>query len=205
MNIFGRHKNSQEEAKVQKSTEYMKKLLVGIYAENKNRGIGSTLETLIEFFINNGLWVEKDGLGDFMAVGKESVVYKSRYENVVYKVKHSNGFILTILGAIYHNILFPHTFYSFAGFTSYKDRIAVVLKQKFVNGTHATYPQIERYLKSNGFDYYYMSGCIMAWKRGVNGIRCADICPKNAIFADGKTYLIDASFEFKDLNFTTMF
>ena len=29
-----------------------------------------------------------------------------------------------------------------------------------------------------------------------NGIRCADICPKNAIFADGKTYIIDATFAF---------
>ncbi len=105
----------------------------------------------------------------------------------------------------YSQHFFPDTFYTFVGFTSFQNKIAVVLKQKFVGVTHSTYSQIEKYLKSHGLDYYYMPGCIMAWKRGVNGIRCADICPKNAIFADGKTYIIDASFEFKDLNFTTMF
>ena len=193
MNIFGRHKNTQEEAIVQKSTEYLRKLVIACLAEKENHGIGFALEEWKEFFITHGFWLENEGLWDFMAVGKESGVYKSRYENVVYKVKYGNGFVITILGAMSHNILFPDTFYSFVGFTSYQDKIAVVLKQKFVNGTHATYPQIERYLKANGFKYYYMIGCIEARK---NGIRCADICPKNAIFADGKTYIIDASFAF---------
>ena len=50
MNIFGRHKNTQEEAIVQKSTEYLRKLVIACLAEKENHGIGFALEEWKEFF-----------------------------------------------------------------------------------------------------------------------------------------------------------
>lgn len=115
MNIFGRHKNAQEEAIVQKSTEYMKKLVIACLAEKKYRGIGYALEEWKDFFTQSDMWIESrdilfgnEGLFVFMSAGHESNVYKSRYEDVVYKIRHSSNFVADIYCAATHNIFLVH-------------------------------------------------------------------------------------------------
>lgn len=166
-----------------------------------------------KYFLRNKMWIEDiESIGYLLTKSHESVVYKGYSEKEVFKVKQARGadcvFISTIMSAIYHNQLFPETFYKLVGFTDGANGVAVVLSQKFVKGNHPSNEQIIEYLKGNGFDVSKDGDMITACKDGY----CArDIQKINAIIADSKVFVIDCNISYWNLklpdfaNFSKLF
>ena len=148
-----------------------------------------------KYFLRNKMWIEDiESIGYLLTKSHESVVYKGYSEKEVFKVKQARGadcvFISTIMSAIYHNQLFPETFYKLVGFTDGANGVAVVLSQKFVKGNYPSNEQIIEYLKGNGFDVSKDGDMITACKDGY----CArDIQKINAIIADNNVFVIDCN------------
>jgi len=142
------------------------------------------------------MWVESlETFGSFMCNGAESFIYKSYDEKEVYKIKLNrtggiNGFVNLLKDALNHNKVFPDTYYSLIGFSSYRKDLCVILRQEYVRGEFATNEQIQTHLMKDGFTLTSTGreGEFLALK---NGFQVTDIKSANAIVANNRVYIID--------------
>lgn len=151
------------------------------------------------YFIRNKMWFEDiESIGYYMLESHESVVYKGYSDKEVFKVKQcgmyntyigAKSFIDTLQSALWHNMLFPETYYTLVGFMSYGNGIRVILRQGYVKGEKATNLQIKEFLTANGFvSVVKTSNGLSAYKDDLNVI---DIHDDNAIVVDGQVRVID--------------
>ena len=151
------------------------------------------------YFLRNNVWIEDlDSIGYYMVESHESAVFKGYSEQEVFKVRQSGmnntyigskSFINTLQSALWHNLLFPHTYYNLVGFTSYRNGIRAVLRQGYIKGEKATAGQIVDFLNANGFV------SVRCQNLGVSGSKdeliVSDIHEDNAIVVDGQVRVID--------------
>lgn len=151
------------------------------------------------YFLRNKMWIEDiESIGYYMLESHESAVYKGYSEKEVFKVKQcgmyntyigAKSFIDTLKSALWHNILFPETYYTLVGFMSYGNGIRVILRQGYVKGEKANTMQIEEFLTANGFvSVVKTAKGLSASKDDLNVI---DIHEDNAIVVDGQVRVID--------------
>lgn len=152
------------------------------------------------YFLRNKMWVEDiESIGYFMDNSHESVIYKGYSEKEVFKIRQcginrlyidSSSFIDTLLSALWHNRLFPSTYYTLVGFTSWGNGVRAVLKQDYIKGEKPTIEQITNFLEQHGFKNLEINNGVSATK---DSYFVSDIHQRNAIFANGTLYVIDCN------------
>ena len=153
------------------------------------------------YFLRNNMWIEDiESIGYYMQQAHESVVYKGYSETEVFKLKQcgmdgtyigAKSFIDTLQSALWHNSLFPETYYTLVGFASYGIGIRAVLRQGYVKGEKATTEQIKEFLTANGFtSITTIQGFAVSAKK--DEFIVSDIHRDNAIVVDGQVHIIDS-------------
>lgn len=158
-------------------------------------------KNLIAFFSRNNIWVDNvRTLGDCFWNGAEAYVYKSFDEKDVFKLKRggtvNTGIVNLLKETLNHNEVFPDTYYSLIGFSSYGEDMfgttifGAILRQEFFKGEFATNEQISTHLKKDGFTIIQQGAedHLLCLK---NGFQVTDVKTQNAIIANGKVYIID--------------
>lgn len=154
------------------------------------------------YFSRNNIWVDNaETLGHYMVNGAEAYIYKGYDEKYVFKVKRCGfggikGIVNLLKDTLNHNKVFPNTYYLLIGFSSYGKDITgatiwgAILRQEFVEGEFATNEQIRTHLKKDGFTLIQVGSedHLLCLK---NGFQVTDVKSENAIYANGKVYIID--------------
>lgn len=153
------------------------------------------------YFSRNNIWVDNlETLGYRIGNGAEAYIYKGYDGKEVFKLKRGGvnikGIVNVLKNSLNHNKVFPETFYSLIGFSSYgKDTsgttvYGAILRQEFVEGEFATNEQIRTHLKKDGFTLIQVGSedHLLCLK---NGFQVTDVKSENAIYANGKVYIID--------------
>ena len=143
---------------------------------------------------SQGLWIPMDevfDLGDPGPCGNENDTYVTNH--CIYKVNNllNSGGICNLLEKIlFHNTIFPNTFYQFYGFAGYDGRtvMPVLCQKRIRNAQPATQVMIDTYMSAIGFtkentEGRFTNGDYIVW----------DLVPRNVLIdADGDVYVIDA-------------
>ena len=145
-----------------------------------------------------GIWIPMSEIISFGVPGpsgNENDIYVS--EDTVFKVNNllnSQSIISLLERIVYHNIIFPETFYYFIGFTGYEGRsIMPVLRQDLVKDAYpATSVEIDTYMSAIGFNKLsegkYHNELFLVW----------DILPRNVLKDnEGDIYVVDAEIKHK--------
>lgn len=154
------------------------------------------------YFSRNNIWVDNlETLGYRIGNGAEAYIYKGYDGKEVFKLKRGGvnikGIVNVLKNSLNHNKVFPETFYSLIGFSSYgKDTsgttvYGAILRQEFVEGEFATNEQIRTHLKKDGYTIFQQGETedhILCLK---NGFQVTDVKTNNAIVANEKVNIID--------------
>lgn len=145
-----------------------------------------------------GIWVPMSEIISYGVPGpsgNENDIYV--LEDTVFKVNNllnSHGIASLLERIIYHNIIFPETFYFFIGFTGYEGRsVMPVLRQDLVkDASPATSVEIDTYMSAIGFNKIsegrYYNDVFLVW----------DILPRNVLKDnEGDIYVVDAEIKHK--------
>ena len=149
-----------------------------------------------KYFMRSKMWIEDiEQLGYYYSSGHESQLYQSCSENALYKIKgthtHYNNIkenlTSSLKSAIFHNQVFPETFYTLVGFNDYGDSVYPVLKQSLIVGKKCNNYELDKRLESLGLKknigFFTKDGYI------IDGLHRENVM----VGSDDKTYVVDCN------------
>jgi hypothetical protein len=148
---------------------------------------------LIQYVIDNNLWVDNINIELYISQGAEQKVYLKdgstvlKLNDTIYYANWVDYFHNLLL----NNLFFPDTAYNLLGFYKDLDVIYAVVEQPFVKATEKTdLNVVKTFLENNGFrntknhDYYNEELCLIL----------EDLHDENVLTQNGMLYFIDTVF-----------
>jgi len=158
---------------------------------------------LKQYARENGLFIEKSGLGVFITSGAEQKIFYKENDTTLFKIADAIFYRTWedyLNNLLLHNYFFTDTAYTLVGFLEDEDRFYAVVKQQFVLLTEKTdLDSIKRYLLANGFthkknnDYYHP----------YLGVILEDLHDENVLTSDGVLFFIDTVFYLTEAFYTS--